>query len=58
MGFGVIIPENGGEDVFVHHTSLVNDNVQVLRENQHVMFEVKESDMGPMAMNVQSFSLS
>ena len=58
MGYGVIMPENGGEDVFVHHSSISNNKIQGLLENQHVTFDVKESDMGPLAINVQCLSLS
>ena len=58
MGYGLITPENGGEDVFVHHSSIANNKIKGLLENQHVKFEVKESEMGPQAMNVQCLSLS
>ena len=48
-GFGFITPENGGSDVFVHTTGLV-DNV---RENDEVVFEVERGQKGLMAVNVK-----
>jgi CspA family cold shock protein len=37
-GFGFIIPDNGGADVFVHARHL--QNVDVLRKDQRVSFEI------------------
>ena len=48
-GFGFITPENGGSDVFVHTTGLL-DNV---RENDEVVFEVESKKKGLMAANVK-----
>jgi len=48
-GFGFITPENGGTDVFVHTTGLL-DNV---RENDEVVFEVERGQKGLMAVNVK-----
>ncbi|RRJ88418.1 cold-shock protein [Paenimyroides tangerinum] len=48
-GFGFITPENGGSDVFVHTTGLL-DNV---RENDEVVFEVERGQKGLMAVNVK-----
>lgn len=48
-GFGFITPENGGTDIFVHTTGLV-DNV---RENDEVVFDVERGQKGLMAVNVK-----
>lgn len=48
-GFGFITPENGGSDVFVHTTGLL-DNV---RENDNVTFDVERGQKGLMAVNVK-----
>lgn len=52
-GFGFIMPENGGKDVFAH----VND-VQTgdgtLTENQRVQFEVVQGKKGPQASNIRA----
>ncbi len=48
-GFGFIIPSNGGGEIFVHSTGLV-DNI---RENDNVEFEVEQGRKGPNAVNVK-----
>ena len=48
-GFGFITPSNGGQDVFVHKTGLI-DNV---REGDKVSFETEEGRRGLNAVNVQ-----
>ena len=39
-GFGVIAPDGGGKDVFVHVTTLQRSGIQDLAEGQKVSFEV------------------
>ncbi|MCB0401704.1 MAG: cold shock domain-containing protein [Flavobacteriales bacterium] len=51
-GFGFIQPEEGGKDIFVHRTGLVNPPAG-LQEGQEVTFEIKEGDKGELAVNVQ-----
>ena len=48
-GFGFITPSNGGKDVFVHATGLVDQ----IRENDKVKFEMQESPKGLNAVNVK-----
>jgi CspA family cold shock protein len=48
-GFGFITPSNGGSEIFVHSTGLI-DNV---RENSAVSYDVEEGRKGPNAVNVQ-----
>ena len=52
-GYGFITPEDGSNDVFVHHTSIMMDGFKTLQENQQVEFEVIQSDKGPKASNVK-----
>ncbi|SDE11974.1 cold shock protein (beta-ribbon, CspA family) [Dyadobacter soli] len=47
-GFGFIAPENGGADIFVHTTGLIDD----IRENDSVSYEVEEGRKGLNAVNV------
>ncbi len=48
-GFGFITPGNGGADIFVH-TSGVLDNI---RENDVVNYETEEGRKGVNAINVK-----
>ena len=52
-GFGFIIPDDGSDELFVHHTSIEQDGFRSLRENQAVEFEVEEGEKGPIATKVQ-----
>jgi CspA family cold shock protein len=51
-GFG-FIAQDSGQDVFVHHTSIVGSGFKTLNEGEEVNFEVISSDKGPKAQNVQ-----
>jgi len=48
-GFGFITPANGGQDVFVHSTGLMDD----IRENEKVTYEVENGQKGVNAFNVR-----
>lgn len=50
-GFGFIEQENG-EDVFVHHKSIVSNGRRSLREGQKVSMDVVQGAKGPQAENV------
>jgi CspA family cold shock protein len=50
-GYG-FISQDGGEDVFVHHTAIVADGYRSLDEGQRVSFEVTQGKKGPQASNV------
>jgi CspA family cold shock protein len=48
-GFGFITPSNGGKEVFVHVTGLIDE----IRENDSVSYDVEEGKKGPSAVNVK-----
>jgi CspA family cold shock protein len=50
-GFGFLSQE-GGPDVFVHHTEIRAEGYRSLNEGQKVRFEVVDSPKGPRAANV------
>jgi CspA family cold shock protein len=51
-GFGFITPDDGSEDVFVHHTAIESQGFRTLQEEQAVEFEVTQGEKGPQAKNV------
>ena len=51
-GYGFITPDEGGKDVFVHHSSIAGDGFKTLAEGAKVEFEVAEGQKGPEAKNV------
>ena len=51
-GFG-FIEQEGGKDVFVHHSAIAMDGFRSISEGQEVEFEVEQSDRGPRAKNVR-----
>jgi CspA family cold shock protein len=51
-GFGFITPEDGGKDLFVHHTGIEGDGYRSLDEGAKVTYETTSSDKGPKAEKV------
>ncbi|AQS51430.1 cold-shock protein [Paenalcaligenes hominis] len=52
-GFGFISPENGGKDLFVHHSDILGSGYKSLEENQRVSYEPAQGQKGPQAKSVQ-----
>jgi cold shock protein len=51
-GFG-FIKQDGGEDVFVHHTAIQSEGFRSLTEGDRVEFEVAKGPKGLQAQNVR-----
>ncbi len=51
-GFG-FIAQDGGKDVFVHHTAIIAEGFRSLAEGDNVEFEVVEGPKGLQASNVR-----
>lgn len=51
-GFG-FITQDGGADVFVHHTAIQGSGFKSLSEGDRVEFDVVKGQKGPAAENVR-----
>ncbi len=49
--FGFITQRDGSK-IFFHHTGVVGDPEQVMRENAPVWYEVMSTERGPQAFNI------
>ena len=50
-GFG-FIEQEGGKDVFVHHSGINANGFRSLNEGDRVTFDVEDGQKGPAAVNV------
>ncbi len=53
-GYGFITPDDGGNDLFVHFSSIAGSGFRNLEEGQRVSFDVQEGQKGPQAAQVQA----
>jgi CspA family cold shock protein len=51
-GYGFISPEEGGEDLFVHHTGIVGNGFKSLQEGDKVSYEATQGKKGMQAEDV------
>ena len=51
-GYGFIEPDDGSDDVFVHHTGIAGSGFKSLGEGDKVSYEVSQGQKGPQATNV------
>lgn len=54
-GYGFIVSDEGGQDVFVHYSAIEVDKKKerILEEGQVVEFEIKDGPKGAAAANVK-----
>lgn len=50
-GYGFIARDDG-KDVFVHHSEIVMEGYRTLGEGELVSYDLRDSDKGPVAVNV------
>ena len=53
-GYGFILPDGGGEDLFAHYSSIEMDGYKTLKAGQEVLFDVLEGPKGLHATNIRS----
>ncbi len=51
-GYGFITPDDGGNDLFVHHSEIRVQGYATLDEGQKVEYSIGEGKKGPCANNV------
>lgn len=51
-GYGFIVPEDGGDDLFAHFSAVAMDGYKTLSAGDHVQFDVTVGDKGPQATNI------
>jgi cold shock protein len=55
-GYGFIQPDEGGKDLFVHHSGITGSGYKSLQEGAKVTFEAREGQKGPEATDVSVIS--
>ncbi|MBQ0852255.1 cold-shock protein [Streptomyces sp. NPDC057621] len=53
-GFGFIAPDEGGDDIFVHHSAIDSHGFRSLEENQKVEFTASQGPKGMQADQVRA----
>ena len=52
-GFGFIVPDEGGEDVFAHFSQIQMEGYKTLKTNANVQFDVIDGANGKQAQNIK-----
>ena len=52
-GFGFISPEDGGDDLFIHHSNIDSEGFRTLTEGARVEYEPGQGRKGPEATKVR-----
>lgn len=52
-GFGFIVQDSKGPDIFVHYSAIQSDGYRTLNEGDRVEYSVEQSPKGPQAANVR-----
>jgi CspA family cold shock protein len=52
-GFGFITPDDGGKELFAHHSSIQMNGFKSLKEGQKVSYDATQGQKGPAASNIR-----
>jgi CspA family cold shock protein len=53
-GFGFITPDDGGDDLFAHFSSIQMNGFKTLKEGQKVAYQITQGPKGKQALNITS----
>jgi len=53
-GYGFITPDDGGKNLFVHHSGVAGEGFKSLAEGTKVEFEPSEGEKSPQATDVRA----
>lgn len=53
-GFGFILPDEGGDDLFAHYSAIEMDGYKTLKAGQPVSYTTEKGDKGTHAKNIRS----
>ena len=53
-GFGFIVPDDGGDDLFAHFSQIQTNGFKSLAEGQRVTFEITTGPKGKQASNIKA----
>ncbi len=53
-GYGFILSDQGGEDLFAHYSAIEMDGYKTLKAGQQVSFEIDRGDKGLQAKHIRA----